>query len=399
MAGIFKAFMQGKELSRSQRRQDADDEWTQDERQFQRGRQETGDERAAEVHSWDVEDRPEVALQLGLRGDALDQNVKLGRLHLDRAPTVFDQQDAQHELSMQQGRLGMNATRQSMAHQGAAEGRAQQQHSNRMMLDKLRMDEATLQAEHNKFAHQIAGPVRRFMMTGETKGLGEAWRKAMGSDSQGELVKVGDDHYALMDPATGQQQDLGSRENVVNVMSSFMQRPDAYLALRHEQKFGGGQGAKQPAAVQEAEYVARLLPAMAGETDQQRRLRAYQMTQYKNMGRPEEVRAKIATEMVQGMSLNTPSGRVDPDELRQRVDMIMQTIYSDPAGRGPGMGAAMQQGPGDDTALLAPPPEIPREAIGMLMDNPQLADKFDEEFGPGAAMRILGHSYEHGVAR
>ncbi len=305
MAGTFSNFVYGLNNARQQHRQDREDEWLRREREFQRQRQVEQDGRTQQEHDWKVEDRPEQARQLGLRGAILDQNwqagdqtLQLNRHKIERLPIEAQQADELHGLNIQN-------TRQAMGVRASQEARANAQHRIRMELDQLGLDEERLAAEHRQFASAIASGARRFMMNGDTKELSQAWRTAMGSEGSGELVKTGANRYVLVDPDTGDEQEIGSRDDVFNVLSTFMQRPEAFLELRYQQQFGGGQTGKQPSAVQQSEYVRRNLPRQEGESDQQHALRAWMVSQQAKAKSPSAVYQEVlAARLHDGMKDN-----------------------------------------------------------------------------------------------
>jgi hypothetical protein len=118
---------------------------------------------------------------------------------------------------------------------------------------------------------------------------------------------------------------------------------------------GGRGGQREPAEIQTARQVAEWMPERPGESERERLFRAYEFTKYRNTERPEEARRKIALDVAREMTAF--GGQLDQQELAQRVDQIMQVIYSDgEPRRGPqpqrGQPQSQPQGDFDPDAFL-----------------------------------------------
>lgn len=410
MAGIFGNFMRGYEGARGQLRDDEEQRYLRGERAYhgeRRGvldqRQDVGWEQGQEDRSRELTRDQE---EYPLRRRALEQGVESGDLGLRAARFNVDRQPVQAQQEDARFAEDIAGSRQMRGMRGAAEGRAQQQHRIQMEMAELGLDEARLQAEYTQFRNQLAPAARQFVMRNDPKAIEDFWNSTLGRDNPIQIIQAEDGTYLSQPAAGGEPQPIGTREDVLRMVDAFSRSPTAYLDTLHGLTFGGGRGQggrAAPAAIQEAEYVASLLPALPGESQQDRMLRAYEISKYKGMERPEDARRRIAAEVAKGMTqpnaMTGQPGRIDQAALAEQVDAIMGVVYGDQqtAGLGQGqqmgLGAAMR--PGNQPAGGAPSAassggQPPEQAVQMLRARPDLAEAFDQKYGPGSAARILG---------
>ncbi len=351
MANTFGNFMRGFEGARQQRRQDEEDAWRRQEREYLTGRRSVTDGR--EDTTWDQgqQDRQRTLSrddqEYPLRFRSLEQGVALGDLGLQADRFRVERQPVEAQQSDALFAENIAGQRQMRGIRGAQEGRANAAHRIQMEMAELGLDDARLQAEHRQFVQTIGGPARRFALTGDPAPLSEAWRSVTGGD--GNLVRQQDGSYAAVS-ANGEATPLGSREDVINALSMFAERPEAFLELRYQQQFGAGrQGGRQPAAIQEAEYIRSVLPRQEGESERDHAMRALD---YRNRARtkpPEQEFREIMGRIIEQQS--AMGGQADVEaaaaqaraimsqSLRERTDPVAQQGPSRDGGSPPMPGA------------------------------------------------------------
>lgn len=329
MAGTFSNFMRGYEGARRQRFEDEDRQFQRAEREYMQGRRGVLDQRQDVGWEQGQEDRSRMlerdAQEYPLRLRSLEQGVESGDLGLESQRFQVGRQPIEARYRDEAHTESMAGQRQGRGIRASQEARAQAQHRIQMEMAELGLDEAKLQREHQEFVRTIGGPARRFMMTGDPKPISEAWRQAIGGD--GELVQQKDGSYAAIAPNGEVMKSFGSREDVIDTLSMFASQPEAFLELRYQQATGQGRGGqRQPAAIQEAQFVAEILPRRQGESEREHMLRAYEITKLRNMERPEAARQRIAMELVRDASA-MPGRQLDRDTIARQVDEIMGVIY------------------------------------------------------------------------
>lgn len=343
MAGIFGNFMRGYEGARRQLTEDEERRYLAQERAYHGERRGVIDQR--EDLGWEQgqEDRARGlerdAQEYPLRFRSLEQGVESGDLGLQSARFAVGRQPIEAQQADELHGLNVQGAQQGMRMRASAEGRAAEMHRIQREMAELGLDEAQLQAQYTQFRNQLGPAARQFVMRNDPKAIEDFWNSTLGAENPIRIVQSEDGTYASVPAAGGEPQPIGTREDVLRMVDAFSRSPTAYLDTLHGLTVGGlGGGRGTPAAIQEAEYVASLLPELPGESPRDRMLRAYEISKYRGMERPEDARRKIASEIAQSMT--TMTGQIDPAALRERVDQIMGAVYGDQ--QTAGLGAAMR---------------------------------------------------------
>lgn len=388
MAGIFGNFMRGYEGARRQLSEDEERRYLAQERQYQQERRGVLDERDDVVWDQGQEDRARGlerdAAEYPLRFRSLEQGVESGDLGLQSARFAVGRQPIEAQQADELHGLNVQGAQQGMRMRASAEGRAAEMHRIQREMADLGLDEARLQAQYTQFRNQLGPAARQFVMRNDPKAIEDFWNSTLGAENPIRIIQAEDGTYLSQPAAGGEPQPIGTREDVIRMVDAFSRSPTAYLDTLHGLTMGARGGRGTPAAIQEAEYVAQLLPEVPGESPRDRMLRAYEISKYRGMERPEDARRKIAAEVARGMA--AMGGQIDGAALRAQVDEIMGAVYGDQQTSGLGLGAAMQ-GRGQPAG---PAPQIPQGAIEMLRRDPGLAAMFDAKYGQGASARYLG---------
>lgn len=363
MAGIFGNFMRGYDGARRQHAENEDREYMRGERDHLRGEREYQGQRRGVVDqrqdvAWD-DSREDRTRQLGyeveerpLQMQSLRNRAAVDQHNVDRLPVRTAREDAEYQAAMRGHQRNERVQNMQIASAESEDARQQ----------ALR----EWQAERQKI-YQIGRSGRPEDVIARMDELYSHIDD--GKDSSG--VQVNDDGQYIIPGPDGKPQVIGGIEQLIEFADMYVSRPEVFgeawernRAERSQMLHGRN---RDPAAIQEAEYVASLLPPLPGETAQEHRFRAYELTKFRNMERPEEARRKIATSVYESMSSSMfGSGQVDTNELNQRVEAIMGAIYSDASrggargqsGGGSGIGDVMrgaQQGGGQQAPRQAAP--------------------------------------------
>lgn len=346
----FGSFMRGKAAAQSEQdrerqlqRDEEDRAFQQSERQYQTQRRGVLDERADTTWGQQQEDRVEDRdWQKYVRGAQKQDRA----FQLERRPIETQQRDQLHNLNVRGAQQGMNI-------RAAQEGRAAARDQMQMQMAELQLDDANLKREHRDFAAKIGAPARRFAITGDTKEISAVFREVAGGE--GELVKKDDGTYAIATPEG--ETPIGTRDDVMNVLATFAQSPEAYLNLRYQAATGGVRnGGKLPASVQEIEYIAKRMPRLEGESDQDHFMRAAEFVKRTGVRDPEVEFRSTMLKIMDAQRAET--GRADRDAAVEEARYIMgQKLSPSRPGGGQARSAGQtQDDPIDVTTLASKPP-------------------------------------------
>lgn len=302
---------------------------------------------------WGAEDRPYLFQSLQDRAAGAGIDRKLKEHEYANLPEKERRQREVHDLNVQN-------TRQAMNVRAAQEGRLAALDQMRMQMAELGLDDARLQRDQRDFAAKIGDPARRFALTGDTKGISAAFREVTGGE--GELVRKDDGSYAISSPEG--ETPIGTRNDVIRVLSTFSQSPEAYLNLQYQIATGAGRaGSAQPANVREIEYIAERMPRLEGESDQDHFMRAAEFVKRTGVRDPEVEFRSLMLKIMEGQRAET--GKVDRDAALEEARYIMGQKLS-----------PRQQGGGE------------RRATGRTQDDPIEVSTLSSRPPPGTWVRL-----------
>ena len=353
----FGSFMRGKGAAQAEQdrvrqlqRDEEDRAYQQAERQYQTQRRGVLDQRVDTTWDQQQDDRVEDrGWQQYMRGAQKEDRA----YQLERRPIEAQQKDDAHALNMRN-------VQQSMGIRASQEGRSAALDQMRMQMAELGLDDAKLQRDQRNFAAKIGGPARRFAMTGDTKDISAAFREVTGGE--GELVRKDDGSYAISSPEG--ETPIGTRDDVMRVLSTFSQSPEAYLNLQYQIATGAGRaGSAQPANVREIEYIAERMPRLEGESDQDHFMRAAEFVKRTGVRDPEVEFRSLMLKIMEGQRAAT--GKVDRDAALEEARYIMGQKLS-----------PRQQGGGE------------RRATGRTQDDPIDVSTLSSRPPPGTWVRL-----------